>query len=90
MVIIPFEQITSLTYTTRMQMALLVIEIISGLLLIGAILLHTPSSDGMGAIGGQAQTFKPPQNEMESGLKKVTIILATLFFVSALILGLFY
>ena len=73
-----------------MQMTLLIIEIISGLLLIGAILLHKPSSEGMGAIGGQAQSFKPPQNEMESGLKKVTIILATIFFVAALILGLFF
>ena len=73
-----------------MQMTLLIIEIISGLLLIGAILIQSPKSEGMGAIGGQAQSFKPPQNEMESGIKRVTIILASIFFGSALILGLFY
>ena len=73
-----------------MQIALLVIEIISGLLLIGAILLHSPKSEGMGAIGGQARSFKPPTDDMESGLKKITFILILLFFGSAVILGLFF
>ena len=53
-------------------------EIISGLLLIGAILLHS-KSEGMGAIGGQARSFKPPTDDMESGLKKITFILIVLF-----------
>lgn len=73
-----------------MQVTLLVIEIISGILLIGAILLHSPKSEGMGAIGGQARSFKPPSNEMESGLKKLTFVFILLFFGSAVILGLFY
>jgi preprotein translocase subunit SecG len=73
-----------------MQIALLVIEIISGILLIGAILLHSPKSEGMGAIGGQARSFKPPSNEMESGLKKLTFVFILLFFGSAVILGLFF
>jgi len=73
-----------------MQTALLIIEIISGLLLIGAILLHSPKSEGMGAIGGQARSFKPPTDDMESGLKKLTFILTLLFFGSALFLGLFF
>ena len=73
-----------------MQIALLVIEIISGILLIGAILLHSPKSEGMGAIGGQARSFKPPSNEMESGLKKLTFVFVLLFFGSAVILGLFF
>jgi preprotein translocase subunit SecG len=73
-----------------MQITLLVIEIISGILLIGAILLHSPKSEGMGAIGGQARSFKPPSNEMESGLKKLTFVFILLFFGSAVILGLFY
>ena len=70
-----------------MQITLLVIEIISGILLIGAILLHSPKSEGMGAIGGQARSFKPPSNEMESGLKKLTFVFILLFFGSAVILG---
>lgn len=73
-----------------MQIALLFIEIISGILLIGAILLHSPKSEGMGAIGGQARSFKPPSNEMESGLKKLTFVFILLFFGSAVILGLFF
>ena len=73
-----------------MQITLLVIEIISGILLIGAILLHSPKSEGMGAIGGQARSFKPPSNQMESGLKKLTFVFILLFFGSAVILGLFF
>ena len=73
-----------------MQTVLLVLEIISGLLLVGAILLHSPKSEGMGAIGGQARSFKTPTNDMESGLKKLTLVLAMLFFGTALLLGLFF
>ena len=62
-----------------MQIALLVIEIISGLLLIGAILFHSPKSEEMGATG-QARSFKPPTDDMESGLKKITFILIVLFW----------
>ena len=73
-----------------MQLLLLIIEIISGILLIGAILIHSPKSEGMGAIGGQARSFKPHTDDMESGLKKLTFILVMLFFGSALFLGLFF
>ena len=73
-----------------MQTALLVLEIISGILLIGAILLHSPKSEGMGAIGGQARSFKTPTDDMEYGLKKLTLILVFLFFGTALLLGLFF
>ena len=62
-----------------MQLLLLIVEIISGLLLIGAILLHSPKSEGMGAIGGQARSFKAPTNDMESGLKKITYVLIFFF-----------
>jgi preprotein translocase subunit SecG len=73
-----------------MQLVLLIIEIISGLLLIGAILLHSPKSEGMGAIGGQARSFKAPTDDMESGLKKFTFVLVLLFFGSSVLLGLFF
>lgn len=73
-----------------MELVLLIIEIISGLLLIGAILLHSPKSEGMGAIGGQARSFKAPTDDMESGLKKLTFFLVLLFFGSAVLLGLFF
>ena len=73
-----------------MRTFLLIIEILSGVLLVGAILLHSPKSEGMGAIGGQARSFKPVSNELESGIKKVTFVLALLFFGSALLLGLLF
>lgn len=73
-----------------MKTLLLGIEIFSGILLIGAILLHSPKSEGMGAIGGSARTFKTPENDVEAGLKKVTMVLAVIFFGAALVLGLFY
>jgi len=73
-----------------MQLVLLIIEIISGLLLIGAILLHSPKSEGMGAIGGQARSFKAPTDDLESGLKKLTFVLVLLFFGSSVLLGLFF
>ena len=73
-----------------MKTFLLIIEIISGVLLIGAILLHSPKNEGMGAIGGQARTYKAPTNDMESGLKKLTFALVLLFFGSAFLLGMFF
>ena len=77
-------------YTTLMKLTLLIIEIISGILLIGAILIQSPKSEGMGAIGGQSRSFKPPSDDMESGLRKLTFIIASVFFGSALMLGLFF
>ena len=38
-----------------MKNTLLIIEVISGILLIGAILLHSPKGEGIGGIGGQAR-----------------------------------
>ncbi|MGA0241772.1 MAG: preprotein translocase subunit SecG [Candidatus Marinamargulisbacteria bacterium] len=73
-----------------MEVSLLILEIISGILLIGAILLHSPKSEGMGAIGGQSRSFKAPTDDMESGLKKLTFIFGLLFFGSAVLLGLFF
>jgi preprotein translocase subunit SecG len=73
-----------------MKTFLLILEIISGVLLIGAILLHSPKNEGMGAIGGQARTYKAPTNDMESGLKKLTFALVLLFFGSAFLLGMFF
>ena len=39
------------------------------MLLVGAILLHSPKNEGMGAIGGQARSFKPVGDDLESELK---------------------
>ena len=73
-----------------MKTLLISIEVISGLVLIVAILLHSPKGEGLGAIGGQAQLFNAPQKDMERGLTRFTGVLALIFMVVATILGLFY
>ena len=71
-----------------MKILLIIIEFVSALLLIGAILLHTAKGEGLGGIGGQAHVFSS-QKGLESGLDKVTTALAVIFLSSALILGIF-
>ena len=73
-----------------MRELLLGIELISGLLLIIAILIHSPKGEGLGAIGGQARMFNTPKNGVEAGLDKFTYAMATIFLVVATMLGLFF
>ena len=72
-----------------MKTAFLIIELLIGLALILAILMHSPKGEGLAGIGGQARLYNNPQSEMESGLTKVTYFLAALFIVIAIILGIF-
>lgn len=69
-----------------MKTFLLITEFITAGLLIGAILLHQPKGEGLGGIGGQARLYNY-QKDMESGLDRVTTILAILFIVIAIILS---
>ena len=73
-----------------MKMFLLISEFVLGIVLITAILLHSPKGEGLGSIGGQAQMFNQPQKGLEAGLNRFTYIVATLFFVIAAVLGLYY
>jgi len=70
-----------------MKTMLFVIEAVSAVGLILAILLHSPKGEGMAGIGGQARLFSS-QKGMESGLNKITGTLAAIFLVSALVIGL--
>ncbi len=72
-----------------MKIILLIIEIISAVSLIIAVLLHSAKGEGLGGIGGQAKLFNT-QRDMESGLQKTTSILAIIFIISAGLLGVFY
>ena len=65
-----------------MKTFLLTIEVISGLALIIAILLHSPKGEGLGGIGGQARMFNAPQKDMESGLNKFTYVVAAIFLIA--------
>ena len=73
-----------------MKALLLGIELLSGLLLIAAILIHSPKGEGLGAIGGQAKMFNNPNKGMEAGLDRFTYAMATIFLTVATILGVFF
>ena len=62
------------------------IQIISALLLIVLILLHSPKGDGIAAIGGASQMFAS-QKSAEKGLNKVTGIIAAVFIICTFLLG---
>lgn len=66
---------------------LVVVQIISGIILIACVMLHSPSGDGLGGIGAPAKLFHQ-KKDMESGLNKVTGFFVFLFLLCAFILAL--
>lgn len=62
------------------------IQIISALLLIVLILLHSPKGDGIAGIGGASHVFAS-QKSAEKGLNKLTGIVAAIFIVCTFLLG---
>ena len=73
-----------------MKTLLLIIELFSGILLIAAILLHSPKGDGLGSIGGAAKVYSNGPKNLESGLNRFTAIVAAVFLITATILGFFF
>lgn len=69
-----------------MQTAIWVIQIVSALLLIVLILLHSPKGDGIAGIGGASQLFSS-QKSAESGLNKLTGYVAGVFIICTFLLG---
>jgi len=69
-----------------LYIALLVLEVLLALAVIGLVLIHPPKGDGMGAIGSAATVFTGSHGA-ESGLDKVTWIFVGLFMFLCLILG---
>ena len=62
------------------------ILVVSALLLIVLILMHSPKGDGIAGIGNAAQMFSS-QKSAELGLNKLTAIVATVFIVCVFLLG---
>ena len=62
------------------------VQIISAILLIVLILLHSPKGDGIAAIGGASQVFAS-QKSAEKGLNKLTAIVAAVFILCTFLLG---
>ena len=63
-----------------------VLMVLSALLLIVLILMHSPKGDGIAGIGSAAQMFTS-QKSAEKGLNKLTAIVALVFVVCVFILG---
>ncbi len=62
------------------------VQIITALLLIILILLHSPKGDGIAGIGGASQLFSS-QKSAEKGLNKFTGIIAIIFLICTFLLG---
>lgn len=63
------------------------VQIISALLLIVLILLHSPKGDGIAGIGGASHVFAS-QKSAEKGLNKLTGIISAIFLICTLLIGL--
>lgn len=63
-----------------------IIQVISALLLMVLILMHSPKGDGIAGIGSAAHMFTS-QKSAEKGLNKLTAIVAGVFVVCVFILG---
>lgn len=63
-----------------------ILQILSALLLIVLVLMHSPKGDGIAAIGGASQMFSS-QKSAEKGLNKLTYIVSGVFLVCTLLLG---
>ena len=62
-------------------------QIVSGLLLILLVIVHSPKGDGIGGMGGASQIFSS-QKGAEAGLNKITAGTATVFLLVSLTLSL--
>ncbi len=62
------------------------IQVLSALLLICLILLHSPKGDGIAGFGGASQMFAS-QKGAEKRLNKITAIVAAVFIVCVFLLG---
>jgi len=62
------------------------IQIVSALLLIILILLHSPKGDGIAGMGGMSHVFAS-QKSAEKGLNQLTGIIAGIFVICTFVLG---
>jgi preprotein translocase subunit SecG len=69
-----------------MRGLLLIIQFVSALFLIVAVLLHSAKGEGLGGIGGSAKLFGTPKG-LEEGLDRITWGLAITFMVISVLLA---
>ncbi len=63
-----------------------ILMVLSALLVIVLVLMHSPKGDGIAGIGNAAQMFTS-QKSAEKGLNKLTGIVALIFVVCVFLLG---
>lgn len=63
-----------------------IVQIVSAVLLIISILLHSPKGEGIAGIGGASQLFSS-QKSAETGLNKFTGYVAAVFIICTFLLG---
>lgn len=63
-----------------------IIQIVSAVLLIALILLHSPKGDGIAGIGGASHLFSS-QKSAETGLNKLTSYISIVFVICTFLLG---
>lgn len=69
-----------------MVMFFYIVQIISALLLILLVLLHSPKGDGIASIGSASQLFSS-QKSAENGLNKLTYTIGGIFILTTILLG---
>ena len=62
------------------------LQILSAVLLIALILIHSPKGDGIAGIGGAAHLFSS-QKGAEKNLNKITFIITGIFILCVFLLG---
>ena len=77
-----------LIYTT-MTGLIFALQIISGVIAVFFVLVKEPKSEGLGSIGGAANTFKGVRTSADAKLENMTWFFVTIFLVSSAYLGLF-
>ena len=63
-----------------------ILMVLSALLVIVLVLMHSPKGDGIAGIGNAAQMFSS-QKSAEKGLNKLTGIVALIFVICVFVLG---
>jgi preprotein translocase subunit SecG len=69
-----------------MKTFLLLVQIVSAVLLVGLVMIHSAKGEGLGGIGGAAKLFGTPKG-LEEGLDKLTAGTAAVFMLVSLILS---
>lgn len=64
-----------------------ILQVLSAVLLILMVLMHSAKGDGIASIGGSAQMFKSSGSQLEQGLNIATAVLAFIFLASSALLG---